>query len=349
VLGAAQVAVAGVIAHVGRNDGAAPLRTAVTRLLGYVATTTELSMPRPNLPPLAALALLALTVTVNAQEVFVTMRAATQLSVATTATPISTQQLPPGPLTPTGQLSIPGTNSARSAWLNVSGSAAAKAVWSHQLHGSAQAGQHDVVVEFTATAPVTIGFAIEHLLAADVGTTVPLVAVDIGDDGSYEIYQGSAFAQNFGNYTLTTQPLPVRIRFAGSTAGGSMQSQITLRALPQNNVLVLPYGTGCLGGTMDVQPSFQGTGVVALAYSPPINVPSVLVLGLAPQPVVLPPLWGFPCLLLPRPDVLLPFFTVSEIQLALPAAVRPIDVWMQRAGLMNGQVFTAESFVVRAF
>jgi len=176
---------------------------------------------------------------------------------------------------------------------------------------------------------------------------VPQIAIDIGDTGTFMPINAISGSAVF-NYTLTTQPLSVRLRFSNTLSSGSSLSHLTVAVKPNNNLAIIPFASGCLGSSMQLSPQFADTGIIAQNYQPPINALTVLVIGLAAQPTALPPLFGVPCLLLPRPDVLLPFFAVQSIEIPLPAAVRPVTLWVQRGGIVFGQLVTFDAYLVNA-
>jgi len=284
-----------------------------------------------------------------AQVVSVSVRAQTPLTVTATGPSPVSQTIPIGPMTQSGGISANAPTSGYCAltWYGGSGPTLASVQMIHELLGSAVAGPHDIVVEFTATAPTPISLSVEQAFAGSIGGTIPEVLVDVGNDGTYELGFVSSYSATAGNFTLGAQPLAVRIHFDGATDATSSALVSTLvRALPRNDVVVTEVAAGCSQQSI-VQPGFNGRGVAALGFSPPLNAPSVLVVGFAPQPVLLPPL-AAPCLLYPQVDLLLPFWHVPMVEIPLPASVRPAELYLQRATLFAGQIAVDDAFRVQA-
>lgn len=285
---------------------------------------------------------------VATQTVTATARAITPLTV-TAGTPAVTQTLPIGPLPVAGQvLARQSPAEADCSWTLYSGSSECGFLWSHLLTNQASAGPHEVLVEWTATSQVEVALSINSSTNGTAGSTLPAIAIDIGNTGTYQPLSPTSPPITTGRYTLGPQPLQIRVRFEGSVGNGSLHHNLKLAFVPQNDLAIYPLGTGCLGQTMALAPHFVDTGLIATSVSPPINIPTVLVVGFTAQPQTLPPLFGFPCLLIPRPDVLIPFFSTQAIDIPLPAAVRPVDLWIQRGGLGFGQLVTSDAYYVRA-
>ena len=257
-----------------------------------------------------------------------------------------------GALQPFGRIEVyaPPGGSAVSDWFAVAGPTGASAAWFHHMVGDASAGSHDLVVEFVATAPAPIQLELSQHFEGTVGATVPNVMIDIGNDGTFDVGYTSSFTLAFTQYTLGTLPFEVRVRYGGAAAAGaSLLTTTTVRAAPRNDLWLTSVAEGCFGSST-VLPVFADRGIAALASAPPVNAPSVLALGLASQPLVLPtPFAGAPCLLLPRPDLTLPFWGTTSIEIPLPAAVRPTQLWLQRVLLANSQLVTDDAFWVQAY
>ena len=299
-------------------------------------------------PCLAMLAaVVATSAFASAQTVSVSLRAQTPLTVATTGAAPITQTVPAGPMSPSGGVSAnaPASGIATMTWWTAEGSTQASATIVHDLLGEAAGGPHDIVVEFTANAPTPVYLEIEQAFLGTTGATVPAVPVDVGNDGTYELGFLAEYSAPAGIFTLGAQPLAVRVHYEGAADFGTSATVSTIvRVIPRNDVYVSQAADGCFE-TSIVRPSF--TGVAVLGLSPPINALSVLVVGFAPQPILLPPL-AAPCLLYPQVDVLLPFWNVSAIEIPLTASVRPVELYLQRATLFGGQIVVDDAFRVQA-
>jgi hypothetical protein len=74
---------------------------------------------------------------------------------------------------------------------------------------------------------------------------------------------------------------------------------------------------------------------------------SVLVLGLAVQPVVLGGFGPLPCVLWPRADLLLPAPPFATTTLVIPPSAFPFQLWVQSVGLLGGGGLTvSDAFAV---
>jgi hypothetical protein len=76
-----------------------------------------------------------------------------------------------------------------------------------------------------------------------------------------------------------------------------------------------------------------------------------MVVGLAQQPILLPQIGPAPCVLVPRPDVLLPVSPLQVVTLAipLPPSVRPMTLQGQLVFLeAQGQLSVSDAWAVSA-
>jgi hypothetical protein len=76
-----------------------------------------------------------------------------------------------------------------------------------------------------------------------------------------------------------------------------------------------------------------------------------MVVGLAQQPILLPQLGPAPCILVPRPDVLLPVLPSQDVTfgIPLPASVRPVTLQGQLVYLEpQGQLSVSDAWAVSA-
>lgn len=209
-----------------------------------------------------------------------------------------------------------------------------QAVLSHSLfvdasaQGFASAGPNEVVVEFAASVATPIRLEAERLTQMPASAPWPLIAIDIGNDGSIEVPN----LQAGGPFTLFattvgTQPLPVRVVFSSQLLGtGNSFSTVTITARPDNDVYSVRNVLGCGMSFLFVEPTFVDRGIQLVSDA------HFYVFGFSMQPLLLQPApypgsipWS--CLLMPTPDVVL--FSTPGLQIPLPAAVRPVQFHVQ--------------------
>jgi hypothetical protein len=78
--------------------------------------------------------------------------------------------------------------------------------------------------------------------------------------------------------------------------------------------------------------------------------PTVLVFGLAVQPIPLPFAIASSCLLVPRPDLLVPIVLPStSYVLPLPPAVRPLTAFAQAIAVTPSGLAGSSSFTIQAY
>lgn len=206
----------------------------------------------------------------------------------------------------------------------------------------------EILIEYTAPVPTPVYLEISIEMQMPAGATAPSLNVDINNNGIIDVSSGNP--SGGGIFVIGTQPFAVRLQStANFSLDGDMIASIHVNVTPRNQLSIYTAATGCLAPGLSVAPSFLGTGLVA-EQRMPHNAPSVLVLGLQMQPILLSsanPLTSLPCLLIPRPD-----FTVamvnSNYELAIPAAVRPINIYAQRVGFYFGGLFTSPGYFINA-
>jgi hypothetical protein len=213
---------------------------------------------------------------------------------------------------------------------------------------SAMAGPALVVFEFTApvATPVTLAIKIDHTGSA--GIPMPQASVDINADGSYE-YFSTLPSQLQPSLTVGPQPLRIAVQFGPEVLQlGFAITEVELRLLPENSLLIDDVYSGCVGGrTLLVEPSLIAQGVLVRNFS--VGGPQFTVFGFQSMPVLLPPsAWSF-CLLVPSPDVVLPTLpSTTYLNIPLPAAIRPADLWCQSVTLQAGQLLTTNAVRLQA-
>lgn len=174
--------------------------------------------------------------------------------------------------------------------------------------------------------------------------------VDVGNDGSVELTSTSPAEFVTLQVTLGPTPLPIRILNDVTMPSASQQfSSIVIIAAPIANIVTSRAAIGCdttheqVASTM-----FSGDLLLGVQGLPFATQPSVMVLGLSLQPVLLPTTGSFPCLLLPSPDVTL--FPGSQfVTLHVPASVQPYAFWVQSVVLHPTELRTTDAVYVQGF
>lgn len=194
---------------------------------------------------------------------------------------------------------------------------------------STSTGIVEVLLQVQATAPVVANLVAERDVFASAGTASPVLRVDVGDDGSFEITELSATGTQVGSLALGPQPLPVRIRYRADTVGDQvLEARLRVRFVAENHLTITQQIQGCSGDFLSVEPSFQGAGIEFFAQPIVTGDLVVGVIGLGVQPVVTSLLYPG-CVLLPTPDLLVVMPGLVRSQLPLPASVRPLDLFLQ--------------------
>lgn len=228
---------------------------------------------------------------------------------------------------------------------------------------SATIPQHELVIELTATAPRPVKVTYSFNSASNSGPIQ--FEVDMGDTGSF-----SSVARSLSlNMTLSPQPYRIRIRAQAHTPGPANPFPIPftahgwfdLNVTPENDLTLTKVVQGC-GTEAVVGQVFTSSGIGLRAPNTPqlFNRPVVAVLGLAAQPFALPNLSTsqFPCLLYPRPDVVIAFVptpiasrsTSSAYSLPIPATVRPFGFFVQVVKIASAtDLRTSDGYFVNAF
>jgi hypothetical protein len=319
----------------------------VTRpVLGTIATMR----PDPS-----AVAILATTgALLPAQTVTVAAAALTPLTCAVTVgTQVSSQTVPAGPVANFGFIGVnPATllGSASLAWTGSATPTLAVMTMTFATHlngaTSARIGPGEFLVTFTGNSPTPMPVRYEAI-AAYSGTTAVQIAVDTGNDGTIDWQFGAGpFAGSVAN--LAAQPLPLRVVFDNQTlAAGSSLVTLSLRVLPDQGIHVVPMPVNCglFNNPYSVEALFDTTFADLQIRA---STTAWHVLGLQAQPLLLPPsltLTPVPCLVIPRPDVVL---RTGTIFLAIPAAVRPIVLYTQLLDFTPG-LRVSDAFQVAAF
>ena len=208
-------------------------------------------------------------------------------------------------------------------------------------------------LEYTASAPV---LAALYLFSGSVGSSgapIPAVDVDFGADGTFELQSVLGPVFEYGTWPISpAQPLRLAIRMQTTLPANHLNitSFVEVTLAPVNNADATHVAVECASTATFLRPraSFANSGI-DFTYLPPAS-PLVVVIGLAAQPVMLPPVGLVPCLLVPRPDILLfaPPPTSSH-HIPLPPAVRPVTFFVQGVVLDPSGLQTTDGFAVSAF
>jgi hypothetical protein len=280
----------------------------------------------------------------------------------TTATPVAVYATSPGSSQsasyPTG---IGGGNFLQantlssqftSGWYPGESSEFALASWEqsaqvYAVGGSASSSPSELIASFTASSPVPVTIVVSRTLVASAGALVPSHSIDIFDDGLDELTVTGP-ASVAVSATLGPQPLRVRLRSHVTQTGvGSVNLDLRVRVEPGNNLMIQPVVQPCVWDIINVYPSFVGSGIQCSVFT---ANPTVIVFGLGAQPLLLPPLsTSVQCQLLPSVDfaAFVPFS--QPLELALPAPVRPVTLWIQGLALTPNGLATSNALTVIAW
>lgn len=295
-----------------------------------------------------------------AQQVFLDA-SATAPMVVTAALPgdVSSQSQPAGPLPLFGLLQAQTAGFEVTARANWSFWASTQAA-TFDLHlstvaaplpgASATSGEHEVLVQLRSSVPMTADLQLSATLAATAGTPTPLVRIDVYDDGLGDLSEASPYGTVVLN--LSPTPVPVRLRARVEAGAGGLQNvHVGLRLVPHNDLTIVPFVTGCTDeSALTATPSFLGQGLDFQVVSGTPQDLHVLVLGLAAAPIVLPPIAGLPCILLPQPELVIPLPPWSYLEhVSIPPAVRPLQLFAQAARFGSAGILLTDGLMVSAF
>ena len=213
---------------------------------------------------------------------------------------------------------------------------------------SGVAGPHEFVLEFQAPSPRAAVLQANRLSFLSPGAPAAAIAIDIGNDGSIEIANLSSASITTIPVSIGAQPLQVRV-VVQATLGAAMfaYEDAIFLLTPDNNLRITQVVGSCAPFVPPpptiVAPSFLTNGI---DLQPQFQL-GVLVLGLMPQPNLLSVFsqTGLPCVLMPRPDVVL---FGSAINLPIPQSVRPITIYAQAVGLEQGELIASDAYSVIA-
>ncbi|MCU0867285.1 MAG: hypothetical protein MUC36_26175 [Planctomycetes bacterium] len=159
---------------------------------------------------------------------------------------------------------------------------------------------------------------------------VQSLAIDVGNDGSFEFQTGSPVTGASLLVNLGPVPLAVRIQTQANLTGpASLNSVLSLSLRPVGRAVLTPAAGGCSDGFQHlVRTRFDGGLELRVAGPLQFGRPALLVLGANVQPFTFPSTQPLPCLLVPAPDVVL--LANQPFVQPIPAAVPPgTTFWSQ--------------------
>src|SRR5262245_19759646 len=178
---------------------------------------------------------------------------------------VQTSTQPAGPMGPLGAIGAPVWSFA-SANLGWSSSTSDELVQFDLLQdctaqpgGAASVGPVDVRILLTAPQPVQATVELAKMIAATAGIATPLLRVDVGDDGTFELTESMSVNPHV-NVQLGPTPLPVRIAMnMALTTAGAAASALHVYVRPGFGMGINPVLAGCAHvESFDVQPTFAG-------------------------------------------------------------------------------------------
>ena len=310
----------------------------------------------------AVVAVLTLS-TLAAQSVGVSLSALAPLPIQLSSPAANaTTTWPAGPMSSSGSfcatLPLVGNFNGCMSWQSWTQSYGTTVTLTHSISNQAllpgfngQAGPHEILVEFSSTVPRTAELHLNRTVFLAPGAPWPTVNVDIDNDGVFEITNLSPLSAPPISVTFGPQPLQVRVVVDIALGAQTATSNyVSLVLLPDNDLTITRPILGCnpvLPPPIPfLQPSFDHSGVQLLGGQDP-NQPSLIVLSLAAQPMLLSMNGTAPFTLLPRPDVVL-FVPSGMLDLPLPASVRPATFYAQGVTLTTAGLRVTDGYAVTA-
>lgn len=303
---------------------------------------------------------LLLTSSLAAQSVSMQIEALTPLTltevVGGTAT---TSTVPAGALGPFGSASS-GTSTrtyAALSWWSSASATETRISLAHNLTAAvgdtASAGPHELLVTITPNNPsalVLADLAISRFSGGSPGAPEASIAFDLNNDGTFESTNLLGF---YMPLPINGAPVVMRIVFYGSALPGtSSGNSLYFDVRPRNALTILDAAVPCVLSypplELYAQPVFANYGI-SLSTST-ITDPVVLLLGLSPQPFLLPTPAPVPCLVVPSPDVALLSLSGNSvgIQVDIPFTVRPATLYAQAVQLSPIGLVTSRAVRVGA-
>lgn len=303
-----------------------------------------------------------------AQSLTLTSLAAAPL-VATSGLNTQTATLPAGPMLPNGALNavVPPLNAgANFSWVSSTSDIEMyfgfeQRCWTYVAGSSASNGTMDLQVDLVAPQAMPVRIDLSRLTSIPAGAPGPLLRVDVGNDGIFELTEAGSAVSNMPWVSVDAQigptSLPVRVQMVmGTTTLGAVEVAVNVSVRPRTGITVGTAVGGCaVNEWYWVQPRFDG-GLNSYAESassvPPLMV---AVFGLGAQPILLGTT-PVPCLVFPSADLLLlvaptsvlggPVPPAPVFTLPIPPGVGPLTLWTQAVVLEPTALTTTTAFRV---
>lgn len=284
--------------------------------------------------------------------------------LATIGPQVQTATLPAGPMAPGGFVGAQVALSAVATldwWSNTSDTFMSAGL-SQRCAGfyvgtTATAGPIDVQLDLVAAQVTPVRIVLSKLIVVPPTGLGPLLRVDVGSDGTFELTESSYHVSVDVDTQLGPTALPVRVLMDMALfAVGDTVSTFYIQLFPRTGPTVTTALGGCTSSEYYwVQPTFAGNlNAYAESYS---TVPPLMlaVLGLGVQPLVLGAT-ATPCVLFPSPDLVmlvapatlptLPVPPIPAFTLPIPPGVGPLSLWTQAVVVAPGGLTTTTAFRV---
>lgn len=188
---------------------------------------------------------------------------------------------------------------------------------------------------------------LSSFLGGVVSANVPLLRIDVDDDGSVELAETMPVGFVQANRTVGAAPLAIRCTLGGQLTGpGTLDARLRLRILPGSTSAGIAVN-GCMPG-YDVAPRFDGG--IDCTFQPPGLEVGVAVFGLSPAPMLLGSVGILPCLLWPSVDLFVVAPAWQTLTLPIPASARPLGIYTQAVYVDNfPSLKTSPGWLVQAF
>lgn len=218
--------------------------------------------------------------------------------------------------------------------------------------GLADSGAVSFLVSVAFPTPTSVSLSLDHGIQGDPGNPLATGRIDVDDDGTLEVSEISPPGPSFVQRMVGPTGLLIRCTVRSTvTIGGGMVSFLHLHGTP-GATSIQPLLYGCTGIALNVMTRFDGN--LDFAISLPAAPPSVAVFGLATQPLFLgteqQPFGALlPCVLMPRPDLVVFLPTAAVQTLPIPAVARPLVLYAQGVVIGPSSFTTTQATTVFAY
>tara|TARA_R110002072_G_scaffold228234_17_gene385547 strand:- start:4228 stop:5139 length:912 start_codon:yes stop_codon:yes gene_type:complete len=201
----------------------------------------------------------------------------------------------------------------------------------------------DVIYYLSNPTPI----AVDLRLRRDSLLTGTPFQIDVSNDGSAELSNSTASGDVTLTLTIGPTPLPIRaVSSASLSTPGQIGSLVSITATPTAGYYFTQVVQSCVSSHLLVALPRFDSGLRLRVLMPLLGgYPSVIVLGTNMQPTLLPTTTGFPCLLVPSPDVTV-FPGNLPYDLNLPASARPFMFWAQAVVVTPNELRTTNGIRV---